>query len=79
MFLVTHHRVSEADRLFFAVGFAGGLTTFSTFGIETDILWRHRRWLAGLLYILASVLGGLCAFRLGALGMERLLDFWALG
>jgi fluoride exporter len=58
-------RFAEHHRLLLAVGFAGGYTTFSTFGIEADLLLRDRRWVAAALYVFLSVFLGLLAFRLG--------------
>ena len=58
--------VTEHQRMLLAVGFAGGYTTFSTFGIETDILWRDRKWFPAALYVFVSVFAGLMAVRLGA-------------
>lgn len=49
-------------RLFFAVGFVGGYTTFSTFEYESVRLLQDGEMLLGALYLLGSVLtGGLAA------------------
>lgn len=46
-------------------GFCGGLTTFSTFVVEMDLLVRAGRPGTAALYLSASVIGGLAAARLG--------------
>jgi len=43
--------VSPAIRLFFAIGFLGSLTTFSTFSVETFGLFRDRETVLGLMNI----------------------------
>lgn len=63
-------------RLFLAVGVLGGFTTFSTFGWGADLLLVDGQELAGLVYLAASLLGGVTAvwagFRVGrALGAAR--------
>ncbi|MGN6484175.1 MAG: fluoride efflux transporter CrcB [Thermomicrobiales bacterium] len=52
-------------RLFLVVGVLGGYTTFSTFSLDTINLMSADRWLAGIAYILGSVLLGLAACVLG--------------
>jgi fluoride exporter len=59
-------RFEEHHHMLLAVGFAGGYTTFSTFGFETDLLLRDRRWVGAALYVFLSVFLGLLAIRLGA-------------
>lgn len=59
-------RFEEHHHLLLAVGFAGGYTTFSTFGFETDLLLRDRRWIGAAGYVFLSVLLGLLAVRIGA-------------
>jgi fluoride exporter len=45
-------------RLFFAVGFVGGYTTFSTFEYESIRLLEDRELLLGTTYLVGSVLTG---------------------
>lgn len=48
-----------------AVGLLGAFTTFSTFGYETFTLLRTGRGGTALLYVLASVVGGVLAAATG--------------
>lgn len=59
------HLLSQEGRLFGAVGVLGGYTTFSTFGYEVDALLRDREHKSALVYIAASVLGGVVALWMG--------------
>ncbi len=58
--------VSEELRLFLSVGLLGGLTTFSTFGLETVSLWRDGEEGLAFLSVAANLalgLGGVLAGR----------------
>ena len=56
-------------RLFFAVGFVGGYTTFSTFEYESIRLLQDREMLLGAVYLIGSVVtGGVAVFMGIALG-----------
>lgn len=46
-------------RLFFVTGFLGGLTTFSTYGLESANFFRHGEPGVGLCNLLANNIGGL--------------------
>jgi len=64
-------------RLFLLVGFCGGYTTFSSYGIQTLELARDSEWLHVALNILGSNLFGLLAVYLGwACG--RMLSAWRM-
>ena len=54
-------------RLFFATGFAGGYTTFSTFMYESLLLVQTGSMLSGLLYMIGSVIVGFLGVMLGFL------------
>jgi fluoride exporter len=57
-------------RLFFAVGFVGGYSTFSTFEYEAIRLLQDREMLLGSVYLIGSVVtGGIAVFGGIVLGM----------
>ena len=58
--------LSEPLRLLLVTGLLGGFTTFSAFGYETYSLALHGQWPVAILYIAASVVGGLLCVLLGA-------------
>lgn len=63
----------QPARLFLTTGIIGGFTTFSTFSLETALLWeRGQPWLAAL-YVTASVMLSIGAL-FGALWLIRSLD-----
>ncbi|MGC2062204.1 MAG: fluoride efflux transporter CrcB [Thermodesulfovibrionales bacterium] len=57
--------VNPQWRLFFAVGFLGAYTTFSTFEFETGGLIRDGEWILATLNVVLSVLVGFMALKLG--------------
>src|SRR5574344_734334 len=48
-------KLSPKTTLFLKTGFCGGFTTFSTFSLETFTLFECGRYIAGSLYVLASL------------------------
>ncbi|MBC7798917.1 MAG: fluoride efflux transporter CrcB [Pyrinomonadaceae bacterium] len=59
--VVERYAVSDYWRLFFAVGFLGAYTTFSTFEFETLELLRGKDFFNVALYVSSSVFIGLIA------------------
>jgi len=52
-------------KFFLVVGFLGGFTTFSSFGLETLGLIQEKEFVSAAIYVLASNLGGLALAALG--------------
>ena len=63
--------VPDAAQLAVTVGFLGAYTTFSTFMYETDSLARGGAGARATLYLVASIVLGLVAVRLGVLAGQR--------
>jgi CrcB protein len=57
-------------RPFLAAGFIGAYTTWSTFTVEADELYAHGHVVVAITYVTASLLGGLAAVYVGALGVR---------
>ena len=62
---LTHLSVPPDVRIGLTIGLMGGFTTFSTFGWESVRMLESGEWARALLYIGASVLGGLAAMMMG--------------
>lgn len=57
---------SEATRLFLFTGFLGSYTTFSTYILESFLMWESKAWLLPILsYLLGSLIFGMLALSLG--------------
>ncbi len=67
---------SGALRLIAVSGFAGGLSTFSTFGVETMQLVLAGRWRTALGSVAANVAGGCAAFSVAWLGTLFVVAVW---
>jgi CrcB protein len=52
-------------RPFFAVGFLGAYTTFSTFAVDVDLLVKDGHATTALAYVVASLVGGFAAVTAG--------------
>ena len=69
-FLVTliSERVSAVPsevRLMVTTGFLGAYTTFSTYGLETNVLWRDRSYSLAVFYWAGSAILGVISVQLG--------------
>lgn len=54
-------------RLMVATGFLGAYTTFSTYGLETNVLWRDRSYSLAAFYWAGSAILGVIAVQLGVI------------
>jgi CrcB protein len=63
--------ISETTRMAVAVGFIGAFTTFSTYMLDFDRMMQSGSRLASLGYLVASLVLGLVAVRLGVLLAAR--------
>ena len=65
--------ISPTLRLTLTTGFMGGLTTYSSFNLETTLLLRERAWYAGFLNMGATIFGCFLAGLLGFAVARRLV------
>jgi CrcB protein len=56
-----HNAISNIYRMFFITGFLGAFTTFSTFSLDTMILFQSGHFRTALMNVLASTVGGIIA------------------
>ena len=61
----TASRIDPVWRPILGTGFLGGLTTFSTFSIETVQLLQGEQWKTGILYLSSQIVFGLTMGLLG--------------
>jgi len=66
-------QVSQELRLFLTTGILGGYTTFSTFSLETALLYEQGELLAAATYVLASVALSIAALFLGLFVVRTLV------
>ncbi len=59
--------VSEQNRLLFAVGFCGSLTTLSSMVVELNTLMQRNEFLGAFTYLFLSFAGGFACFYAGAI------------
>ncbi len=58
-FSLNHISVPPDWRIGLTIGLMGGFTTFSTFGWDTVRMLNDGEWLKAVVYVAASVLGGI--------------------
>lgn len=51
--------------LLLSVGLCGGFTTFSTFGLETYVLWKEKHVVEAVLYMMSSLVAAPASIGLG--------------
>lgn len=64
-FVETTHQLSPDMRLFMQIGILGGFTTFSSFGLETFLLYMDSHFLLALINVLMQVTLGMIAVWVG--------------
>lgn len=64
-FSLNHISVPADWRIGLTIGLMGGFTTFSTFGWDSLRMLQDGEWTKALLYIGASVVGGILAMMVG--------------
>jgi fluoride exporter len=62
----------QSVRLFLTTGVLGGYTTFSTFSLDTALLWERDQTARALLYVALSMAGSLAGIGLGLLAIRRI-------
>lgn len=65
---------SKWFRVFFTTGVLGGYTTFSTFSLDSFVLWERGELMLAAAYVLGSVVLSLLAVAAGMLGGRMLFQ-----
>lgn len=65
IWIIDRNLIVSPYREMILVGFLGGLTTFSTFGYESYVLFSQSRWLEFAFYFLGNLMVGFILFFIG--------------
>lgn len=57
--------LSDELWFFLSIGLCGGFTTFSTFGLETYLLWKEKHVVEAALYMISSMIVAPAAIAIG--------------
>ncbi|MFM7156951.1 MAG: fluoride efflux transporter CrcB [Bacteroidota bacterium] len=57
--------LNEGMWFFLSIGLCGGFTTFSTFGLETYLLWKEKHVVEAALYMMSSMIAAPAAIAIG--------------
>ena len=66
--------VTDQNRLLFAVGFCGSLTTMSSMVVEMNTLMQRQEFLSAFTYLFATFAGGFACFYAGAMLVKALAN-----
>jgi CrcB protein len=57
--------IPQPMRLFLTTGILGGYTTFSTFSLDTVLMWERDQYAAAIVYVVVSVCASIGGLALG--------------